>query len=122
MKRVFTHFNIVFVIIAFVVGALLYRYEEKNGILNVAKPEKETFSYETVKNTDENGKININTASEEELKELDGIGDTLAKKIVEYRNVKGKFNRIEDLMKIPGVGTDCFNSIKNDICVWKYKE
>ena len=94
----------------------MYKYEEKHGILTVAKPTTETIEVEENK-TEHPGKININTATEEDLKTLDGIGDSLAKRIIEYRNISGEFNQIEDLMKISGIGESCFEKIKNDICV-----
>lgn len=47
--------------------------------------------------------LNINTATAEELMELDGIGETLAKRIVEYRESVGSFKCIEDLAEVKGI-------------------
>lgn len=94
----------------------MHKYEEKNGILTVAKPEREELNIKREK-TENPDKININTATEEELKTLDGIGDSFAKRIIEYRNINGEFNQIEDLMQISGIGESVFEKIKNDICV-----
>ena len=55
--------------------------------------------YDSAKNN-ELGKININTATKEELKTLSGIGDSTAEKIIEYRNDVGKFKSIEDLKNV----------------------
>lgn len=65
----------------------------------------------------ENGKVNINTASEEELKTLNGIGDTRAKSITEYRKANGSFQTIEDLMKVDGIKEGVFEKIKDSITV-----
>lgn len=65
-----------------------------------------------------NGKININTASEDEISEnLSGIGPSIAKRIVDYRKSKGGFSSPEELMNIKGVGKKVFEKIKNDITV-----
>ena len=76
-------------------------------------------------NLDDNGqisnlnKININTATVEELSEnLSGIGETIAKRIVEYREHNGEFTNIEDIKNVSGIGDKMFESIKDHICVW----
>ena len=60
------------------------------------------------------GKININTASKEELMTLPGIGESKADKIIEYRN-NNRFNSIEDIKNISGIGESIFNKIKDSI-------
>lgn len=67
-------------------------------------------------NKDE-GKININTASKEELKSLPGIGDAKADSIISYRDANGGFQVIEDMMKIEGIKEGVFNKIKDKIIV-----
>lgn len=62
-----------------------------------------------------NGKIHLNTASESALQELDGIGPALAKRIVEYRETHGKFNSIEDLKNVRGIGDQLFDQIRDQI-------
>ncbi|WP_050798089.1 helix-hairpin-helix domain-containing protein [Johnsonella ignava] len=63
------------------------------------------------------GKININTAGEEELMRLKGIGKTRAGDIILYRNTHGSFNDISDIMQVPGIKQAAFDKIKDDICV-----
>ena len=64
-----------------------------------------------------NGRVNINTASVEELKSLPGIGDGIAGKIVKYREENGKFSKIEDIMKVSGIKDKLFQKIKEQITV-----
>ena len=66
---------------------------------------------------DTNGKININTASISELISLSGIGEGTAIKIIEYRTTKGKFNSIEDIKNVSGIGDAKYESIKDYITV-----
>jgi len=62
-------------------------------------------------------KININTASVEELQKLPRIGAKVAQRIVDFRKEHGRFNRIEDLMKVNGIGESIFSSLKDLITV-----
>lgn len=70
-------------------------------------------------NNSKNGnvKININTADIKELQKLSGIGESIALRIVTYRKENGKFNSIEDLKNVSGIGENKFNKIKNNIFV-----
>ena len=61
--------------------------------------------------------ININTANEEELQKLPGVGSSIAIRIVQYRKENGKFNKIEDIKNISGIGDSKFDKIKNNIFV-----
>ncbi|WP_102400126.1 ComEA family DNA-binding protein [Haloimpatiens massiliensis] len=64
---------------------------------------------------DENEKVNLNTASEEELKTLPGVGDVTAKKIIDFREKNGGFSSIEDLMKIDRIGEKTFNKLRDKV-------
>ena len=61
--------------------------------------------------------VNINTANETELQKLPGIGSSIASRIIAYRKENGKFNTIEDIQNVSGIGSSKFNNIKNYICV-----
>ena len=65
----------------------------------------------------EAGKVNLNTATKEQLMTLSGIGEAKAVAIIAYREEKGKFQKTEDLMNIPGIKEGVFDKIKSQICV-----
>jgi competence protein ComEA len=62
-------------------------------------------------------KVNINTASKEELDALPEIGPVKAQAIVDYRNANGKFAAPEDIMKVPGIKEGTFAKIKDYVVV-----
>jgi len=65
------------------------------------------------------GKVDINKASESELMTVTGIGKTLAKRIVEFREQNGPFRRLEDLMKVQGIGEASFEKLRSQLTVGK---
>ena len=84
---------------------------KKENNLNNIETEDENKGVDNVQD-----KININTATKDELTSLNGIGEAMANKIINYRN-KNKFKEIEDIMNVPGIGEAKFNNIKDYICV-----
>jgi competence protein ComEA len=69
----------------------------------------------TSKETSIEGKVNINTATVEELKTLKGVGEKKAEAIIEYRKKNGSFKTKEDLMKVRGIGKKLFESFEERI-------
>ena len=64
------------------------------------------------------GKININTATARQMSDgLDGIGDVMAKRIVDYREKNGKFKKIEEIKNVSGIGDKTFAKLKDRITV-----
>lgn len=61
--------------------------------------------------------INVNKATEKEFETLPGIGPSLASKIIEYRNQNGKFESIEDIKNVNGIGDNKYEKIKDLITV-----
>ena len=62
-------------------------------------------------------KININKASIDELKTLDGIGDAKAKAIIKYREENGPFSNIEEIKKVSGISESVYTKIKENITI-----
>ena len=63
------------------------------------------------------GIVNINTANAEELDTLYGIGEKYAGRIISYRQENGRFEVIQDILKVPGIGEKRFLDIKDKITV-----
>jgi competence protein ComEA len=59
----------------------------------------------------------LNTASQQQLEAIKGIGPQKAKAIIEYRAKNGAFKTTEDVMKVPGIKEGIYNKIKGEITV-----
>lgn len=87
------------------IGALdLNRYLENQEVLTIPKKK-------------ENVCISINSANEETLTTLNGIGPSTAQKITAYRTLNGPFIYLEDLLNVSGIGPSKFEKIKDHICL-----
>ena len=62
-------------------------------------------------------KVNLNTATSEQLQLLPGIGEVLAGRILEYRSAYGKFSAVEQLMDVEGIGEAKFAALRDQITV-----
>lgn len=62
-------------------------------------------------------KINLNTATLEELMTLERIGPKYAQRIIDYRETHGPFEKIEDIIKVKGIGPKTFDANKDVITV-----
>jgi competence protein ComEA len=58
-------------------------------------------------------KVNLNSATVEQLQSLPGIGPAIAKNIIDHRTKIGKFNRIEEVINVKGIGEKKFQKIKD---------
>lgn len=96
---------------------LAKRLEDQMVIVvpKVGEEAEEIPAGETRKEATKEGKVNINTATVEELKILKGVGEKKAEAIIEYRKKNGSFKTKEDLMKVRGIGKKLFDSFQERI-------
>jgi len=66
---------------------------------------------------EDDGKVNINKASVEELMQLEGIGASYAERIVQYREANGSFKSPQDITNVQGVGPKTWEANKDRITV-----
>ena len=66
------------------------------------------FSQDASSNASEAVRVNLNTATVEELVELPGVGQAVAARIVAYRETNGGFGKIEEIMNVRGIGEKTF--------------
>jgi competence protein ComEA len=62
-------------------------------------------------------KVNLNTATSEQLQSIPGIGPSTAKSILDYRAKVGKFSKIEEVINVKGIGEKKFQKIKDRLAV-----
>ncbi|SHI87491.1 helix-hairpin-helix domain-containing protein [Pseudobutyrivibrio xylanivorans] len=86
--------------------------EDGQKIYVYSKEEKEELLL-SEENAEDDGLININTATESELTSLPGIGQAKASQIISYRNANGDFSTIEDIKNVSGIGDGIFNQINS---------
>ena len=65
------------------------------------------------------GAVDVNSASEEELQDVPGIGPSLAKKIVDFRKENGPFKTVDDLLKVRGIGEKSLEKLRPHLTVGK---
>ena len=93
-----------------------FQQSEERGIYDSSKTEG--FISENVpEDAGNEQKVNLNTASSEELTTLSGIGATRAEAILAYREEHGSFSSIEDIKNVSGIGDGIFEKIKDSITV-----
>lgn len=83
-----------------------------------AKDTKKDSKKDTKEKTEKkHGKVNLNTATQEELESVTGIGPAKAKAIIDYRKKNGKFKKVEELDDVPGFGKATVDKVKSDLTV-----
>lgn len=71
------------------------------------------YNHDDICNTDPIKKVNINTDTEEELTQINGLTKTLAGSIIDYRTNTKKFDYIEELMEVYGIGNATYTKLRN---------
>ncbi len=71
---------------------------------------------------DAGDKININTATLDELTQLKGVGEVLAQKIIDYRMENGPFGSVNDLLNVQGIGPKILSDNMDKITVGESKK
>jgi len=61
--------------------------------------------------------VDINTANQQQLEAINGLGPAKAKAIIDYRSKSGPFKSVEDIKKVPGIKDGVFKQIKAEIGV-----
>jgi competence protein ComEA len=70
-----------------------------------------------VPNTTMTPLINLNSATSDQLDTLPGVGPSTAKAIISYRNRKGPFGKVEDLLNVPGIGPSKVAALRDQVTV-----
>lgn len=123
-KKLFVIPVVIIIVSLYLIGVNLINRIDRVDDIKDAVPASDTLKEEPKTEEQENAevekiadKININTATESELILLDGIGETLARRIVERREEIGQFTSLDQLLEIEGLGESKYNRIKKYITI-----
>lgn len=98
-------------------GASIITSDENNSSSDNNEEEKPNEEVKTNETDNSESKVNINTASKENLMSLSGIGEAKAQKIIDYRNENGLFTSIEQIKNVNGISEKVFEQIKEFITI-----
>lgn len=99
-------------------GTVMEKFERDRFIVETVTDKAEIDGVlADVSGIGEDGRININTAPADELVMLDGIGEKIAQRIIDYRTENGDFDVIEELSLVSGISDKTIERIRDKICV-----
>lgn len=107
----------VIAVIALSLGLYLECCDKKEFVISSVPNQIDKSDIENKSHYDDEGRLDINLATIEELMELKGIGEVLAPRIVNYREECGQFMAVEELTLVPGIGYKTLNNNREYICV-----
>ena len=109
--------SLAILMVASIVGYNAFFVGEARQVDSYSVSTEDTTESSDNSSNDEILSININTASQEELKKLNGIGEAKAKNIIDYRESHGGFSKIEEIVNVKGISKNIFEKIKSNIFV-----
>lgn len=113
----------VILLLFFLISGFAYSHMRSNGKLQMGELTEPamvlSLTEEEVeqKEQDSSWKVNINQAGQTELMMLEGIGEKISQRIVDYRQENGPFLQKEDIMKVSGIGEKTYENIKDFITI-----
>lgn len=99
---------------AYMLGLRIWQYRTELPVTNI---ESSVHTEIETQSSPETEKLNLNTATKEDLMKLEGIGEKTAERILEKREQLGEFKVIEQLIEVKGIGEKSFEKIKEFIKV-----
>ncbi len=105
------------VLLFFLVSGICYSHSFAAGDLEMGTPASAEEITDKQESNAVSGRLNINTATAEELTRLSGIGEKKAAEIIAYRQKNGSFSDCTELMRVSGIGEKTFAEIQDEITV-----
>lgn len=100
-------------LLAFLTGVFVWSLIQWSSTQSRITPELQDMKWDEV--TTQQLGINLNTATQPQLMQIEGIGETLAQRILEYRESIGQFTSLKQLLEVPGIGEKTLKRIEPSV-------